>query len=152
MCECCLKPFKSARARNTHIGKIKECKDFYGVRFEQMRKDNKREQVKAWRKKTGNKRRLAKQREEYAVNPEKKREYSKNRARETKLDSNANLAKFHQDIEFGPEFICICCHAALDENEVLELDKKREEKIGPILLESCCEKREKDFNDPREKG
>ena len=48
---------------------------------------------------------------------------------EEKMNSDANLAKYYAEIEFGPEFICICCHASLDENQVLEFTDERKEKI-----------------------
>ena len=119
-CENCHKSFDSNRGRNTHIGKSKKgCKSHYGKRFEEMKKIRLRKNNTNFRKKYGIKKQLAREKERYARNPELKRKAnndyykknqeilstgSRNRARESKLDSDANLTKFHEETTFGHNF------------------------------------------------
>ena len=117
----------TSTALYNHISHSFKCKAFYGQRFEDMKKEKSDKRKKA--------------------NVKVMREAHQ----EKKMDSDANLARFYAEIEFGPEFICICCHASLDENQVLEFTEERKEKIGPTLFRDCCDKR-KEFNDPKEKG
>ena len=110
-----------------HISHRVDCKAFYGPRFEQMKYD----QTQRSR--------------------QKNLERNRNTYEEKKKDSDANLELFFTQTEVGPEFVCICCHSSLDENEVLEFTETREEKIGPDLFKDCCVKKP-DFYDPRGKG
>ena len=74
----------------------------------------------------------------YRKHQENKQEYARERARAKKGDSNSNLSKYHKETKFGPEFICICCHEGLFENQVLIFSKLREKKLGKKLIESAC--------------
>ena len=134
-CENCGKEFIETSLAN-HISHRPDCKTFYGPRLEEMKKKRNQERVRKFRKKNGLQRELEGQRRAYD---------------EKKKDSDANLAKYFKEIEFGPEFICICCHASLDENQVLVFTDERKEKIGQNLFETCCDIRQ-EFYDPREKG
>ena len=51
-------------------------------------------------------------------------------------------SKYHRDIEFGPEFVCICCHGAFFEDQVFVLTDKREGKIDPELMKKSCDRDE----------
>ena len=116
--KCKGRKFTSTALYN-HISHSSDCKAFYGKRFEEMKKENQ-----------------DKSRESDNKDQRKAKAYQKE-----KMNSDANLAKFYAEIEFGPEFICICCHASLDENQVLEFTEERKEKIGPTLFRDCCDKR-----------
>ena len=106
-----------------HISHRPDCKAFYGPRFEEMK-----------------------------LNEQKKRsDCMRNNYNIKKKDSDANLTLYHQDIEYGPEFVCISCHSGLFENEVLELTDQRRQKIDPKLFDKCCVQKP-DFYDPRGKG
>ena len=50
------------------------------------------------------------------------------------MDSDANLARYYEEIEFGPEFVCVCCHASLDENQVLSSLKIGKKKLAMLCL------------------
>ena len=69
---------------------------------------NEEERDRRCEKRIGNKTKSPRQKREYATNLEKKKEASRNNARESKHDSDANISKFYAETEFGPEFICIC--------------------------------------------
>ena len=156
------------QAMNTHIGMNKMgCKDHYGTRFDAIKRQGNRKRVQKCKKRIGNKILATRQKKEYANNPQNRKKnsnefynrnketiriVSRDRAREKRFDCNANLAKFHQETEFGPELIFICCHASLDENEVLEMTSQRKEKIRPDLYEDCCFIKTEEFHNPREKG
>ena len=60
-----------------HIAHVKECLDFYGPRFQEMKSEKNRHKVKIFRQKHGNEEELKKQRETYARNPQKKNRQSK---------------------------------------------------------------------------
>ena len=95
---------------------------------------------------------LKKQQEKYSTNPavkiRKRSYYQKNKAhlskvarekaRKKKADSDANMAKYEKSIRFGPEFVCICCHRCMFEDQVFVFTEKRKEKIGADLLKSSC--------------
>ena len=147
-----------------HIGQTKACKTHYGPRFKAMKALNEKERKQRLRARIGKEKVNEQQRQAYARNQEslrqKKRErYQENqetlskkareRAQEKKHDSDANLSKFYKDIEFGPEFICVCCHANLFETEVHDFTAEKQKSIAKKLYEDSCSKVE--FKDPRGK-
>ena len=119
-CEHCKKEFPS-KTFLIHISRKSDCKAFYGPRFEEMKKKKKHENVKRFRKKTDNQTEKVAKRKSYQVK---------------KMNSDANLARYYEEIEFGPEFVCVCCHASLDGNQVLEFTEDRKEKIGHALFKT----------------
>ena len=74
-CECCKKLFHSNAILN-HIGHNKKCKTFYGINFDEMKKEKKRERAREkkrrQRKRNGIEKELLKQRESYAKDPTKR--------------------------------------------------------------------------------
>jgi hypothetical protein len=124
---CCKRRTFTRTTLLKHIAHNFNCKAFYGQRFEEMKKENQNNN-------------------QNNMNKAARKAYQKE-----KMDSDANLARYYAEIEFGPEFICICCHASLDENQVLEFTEERKEKIVPTLFKDCCDKR-KEFYDPKGKG
>ena len=164
---------------------MKDCKMYYGKRFEQMKKERENERLQKLREKNDYREsELKKQRENYAQNHQetltrKRKNYTSNptakrkkarqhyqnnkdklrkeardKARAKKYDSDANMAKYEKSIEFGPEFVCVCCHGGFFEDQMLSLTDKRKIKIGSELIDKSCEIRkirEKCY-DPRNKG
>jgi hypothetical protein len=124
---CCKRRTFTRTTLLKHIAHNFNCKAFYGQRFEEMKKENQNNN-------------------QNNMNKAARKAYQKE-----KMDSDANLARYYAEIEFGPEFICICCHASLDENQVLEFTEERKEKIGPTLFKDCCDKR-KELYDTKGKG
>ena len=59
--------------------------------------------------------------------------YDKEKAERKKNDSDACLMQFEKDTQFGPEFVCVCCHAGLFEKQVLEFTDERKNKVGEDL-------------------
>ena len=66
-----------------------------------------------------------------------------------KMDSNNNvsanqrLTKFRKKVQYGPIFVCSCCHQELFENQVEEFKDKLKEQIdtaNPKIREECIEK------------
>ena len=58
-----------------HIGKNKECKEFYGQRFHEMKKQQATDRKARWRQNMSKRKKkmfLKKQRQQYAKDPEKK--------------------------------------------------------------------------------
>ena len=118
-----------------------------------MKKEEKKQRNKRYIEEHGTEK-LRRQREAYANNPQekiKKSQYynenqptmskaSRERAQAKKNDSDANLEKYEKETSFGPEFVCICCHKGLFENQVLEFNKKRESQICQDVLEKSCQK------------
>ena len=166
LCENCSKTMlKTSLLR--HIGKAKKCKKFYGPRFTEMKKEKKKQGKIKLRQKYGRESRekeLKKMREKYANNSENKKAYyqknreklrknAKDKAVSLRNDSNANMEKYNNSLEFGPEFACICCHGGFFEDQVWVLTSKRETKIGPDLMEKSCDKDEIKTNwyDPKNK-
>ena len=144
ICEGCNKEFTTVTLLK-HISHKPSCKTFYGARFEQMK------QREHDRRHTKEKRRTWKQKSREKLGTKKELENKRKSYEKQKKDSDANLKKFYQETEFGPEFICVCCHAMLDENQTLELTDERKRRIGKALLKDCCEIRN-DFYDPRGNG
>jgi hypothetical protein len=160
-----------------HIGKTKACKTHYGPRFKAMKAQNERERKQKSRARIGKEKVNEQQRQAYAKNSQKKKSYyqenqetlikksreryhenqetlskkAREKAQEKKRDSDANLSKFYKDIEFGPEFICICCHANLFEKEVHEFTDEKENSIAKKLYDDSCESKA-EFSDPRGEG
>ena len=60
-----------------HIGRSKDCKEFYGPRLDEMKQKKARERKRKSRDKNGIKKELKKQRESYASSSEKKRKEAK---------------------------------------------------------------------------
>lgn len=75
---------------------------------------------------------------------------AREKAREKLKDSDANLEKFKKAMEFGPEFVCVCCHRCLFEGQVNVFNKKLQAKINPKILHSSCIF-QKEFKDPQKK-
>ena len=76
-CEFCKKHWDSASLLK-HIGNSKDCKSFYGSRFELLKKDHRRQRKQWSRRDIGTEKELERKREKYASNPEekeKKRKY-----------------------------------------------------------------------------
>ena len=82
-------------------------------------------------------------RQHYQNNKEKLRKKARDKARDKaralRYDSEANMSKYKKSIEFGPEFVCVCCHGGFFEEQVWVLTEKRVEKIGPDLMKDSCE-------------
>ena len=53
-CEFCNKELPESSLL-IHIGTTKNCKNYYGKRFEEMKKEKNKERIKAWRKSNGKK-------------------------------------------------------------------------------------------------
>ena len=81
-CDHCKKNFTSETLLK-HIGHSDDCKDFYGVRFDDMKKEENRKRVALFRKKNGTRKELDQQIMNYASNP-KLREHKKKRYQEEK--------------------------------------------------------------------
>ena len=90
----------------------------------------------------------------YKKNKEQLRKDARDKARALRYDSAANMAKYKKSIEFGPEFVCVCCHGGFFEEQVLVLTDKRKKKIGNELICLSFEIKEIRENcyDPRNKG
>lgn len=122
--------------------------------YEEMRLENQRQnqnrKKKKYREKYGRSEELMRMREEYSKNPERQREASRQRAQNKKRDSSANLEQYTKETTFGPEFVCICCHKGLFENQVLEFNDKRKSQISPYIFKASCKPVDKSspFNDP----
>ena len=71
------------------------------------------------------KKKKEKSRAYFKQNKESLSKAARERAQLRKTDSNTNQAMFEKDTEFGPKFICICCHGAYFEKDVYELTEKR---------------------------
>ena len=78
-------------------------------------------------------------RQHYQNNKVKMREMARDKARALKYDSETYMAKYVKSIEFGPEFVCICCHGGFFEDQVLAFNEKRKNKIGSELNKRSCE-------------
>ena len=93
-------------------------------------------------------------RKHYQKNKEKLRKDARDKARALRYDSAANMAKYEKSIEFGPEFVCVCCHGGFFEEQVLVLTDKRKKKIGNELMGRSFEIKEirENWYDPRNKG
>ena len=167
-CEGCLVSFLKVSLLR-HIAHSKKCKEFYGPRFTDMKKQKKNEGQREFRKKKGREEELKKKREKHANNPKNQRAYDKayyqkhkqkkqknarDKAANLKKDSNANMEKYEKSKQFGPEFVCICCHGGLFEDQVLVLTEKRSNRIGPELMKKSCtvEEIEQNWYDPRDMG
>ena len=79
LCECCKKPFSNSTLLR-HIGQREACKEFYGPRFKDMKKEKGRKKVFRHRKKNQveSAKQWKKRKESYANSPdlkEKKRQY-----------------------------------------------------------------------------
>ena len=74
------------------------------------------------------------QRRRHANNPKLRRNANRESYARKKRDSDANLAQFHKDDQFGPEFICVCCHEGLFERQVHHFTDERKDKIGKDLI------------------
>ena len=139
-----------------HITKSEKCKKFYGPRFDEMKKEQKRERDRKKkqrrRNRNGTKEELKRQRDSYAKDPAKRKKkqdhYQENReelskeyrdrAREAKMDSEANDRKYHEAIKIGPLFVCVCCHCALFRENVKIFNDTLQNKIMPSVLEDSC--------------
>ena len=82
-----------------------------------MKKKKKHENVKRFRKKTDNQTEKVAKRKSYQVK---------------KMNSDANLARYYEEIEFGPEFVCVCCHA------LMEIKSWSSLRIGKKKLAMLC--------------
>ena len=71
-CENCQKTFPP-KSIFCHIGHNKKCKAFYGVRFDEMKKQQSREKTQRKRKRNGIEKELKSQGASYATNPLKRR-------------------------------------------------------------------------------
>ena len=71
-CESCKKALPK-KSLILHIGKSKDCKIYYGKRYDDLKKEKNKERVKLWRK-TNGKKELERQRELYKENIGKKEE------------------------------------------------------------------------------
>ena len=87
----------------------------------------------------------------YQDNKERLRTIARERAQSKRSNSDSNLQQFEKDTEFGPEFICVCRHAGLFENQVVEFTDERKNKIGEELLKLTCEFKT-EFYDPKQLG
>ena len=139
-----------------HITKSEKCKKFYGTRFDEMKKEQKRERDRKKKQRrrncNGTKEELKRQRDSYAKDPAKRKKkqdhYQENReelskeyrdrAREAKMDSEANDRKYHEAIKIGPLFVCVCCHCALFRENVKIFNDTLQNKIMPRVLEDSC--------------
>ena len=124
-CEQCGKSWEP-KTLLRHIGQNKECRKFYGARFDEMKRKKHKETMQRSREKKGTKEELKTQRESYAKNPAKRKKkqdasnkrYHENReelskeyrdkARAEKRNSVLNHKKYEESIKFGPLFICVC--------------------------------------------
>ena len=59
---------------------------------------------------------------------------NRERAREKKQNSDANLAMYEDEISLGPEFVCVCCNAGFFKHQVFEFTNKKKEQIKPENL------------------
>ena len=135
-CEKCHKWFPPVKLGQHISHSIKSgCKEFYGPRLQDLKKEN-----RSKRRKEAYNREKEKKRKSlyYSTNQDKIREKYRNKARAKKADSDENLSKYRQDTRFGPEFVCICCHEGLFENQVLIFSKSREKKLGQELIKDSC--------------
>ena len=143
-CESCDKSFKLLLV---HLGKVQKCKNFYGparldlIRLDLMKK--KKDLMKKVKKKVNSK--------YYEKNREKILGARKRKNMEAMKNSDSNRAKFDRAMQFGPEFVCVCCHNGRFENEVHEFVDKRQTNIKPKIIEASCIF-EGAFDDPRKKG
>ena len=126
-----------------HIGHNASCKDHYGARFDEMKRKQQSEKRQRYRKKIG-KEEVKEKNKEYLqrhrkkIGKEKHNERNRNYYQEKRDDSDANLARFYQETEFGPEFVCVSCHGGLFEKEVYEFTEARQQSIEPEILGSSC--------------
>ena len=111
-----------------------ECKLFYGPKFEEMKKKKCREKVQRFREKPGNREKeLEQKRKSYpGAQATKKKKYYDTR----KKDSTLNDLKYRKSIQFGPLFICVCCHAGLFKRNVKVFTKKLLNNIDPEILQN----------------
>ena len=85
------------------------------------------------------------------LNPCKKQEAARERVHNKKLNSDANLLKFEEETQYGPEFVCICCHECHFEKNVFEFTDDKKKKINPDVIEKSCDPKE-DIFDPGRQG
>ena len=113
-----------------------------------MKKKKCREKVQRFREKPGNREKeLEQKRKSYpGAQATKKKKYYDTR----KKDSTLNDLKYRKSIQFGPLFICVCCHAGLFKRNVKVFTKKLLNNIDPEILDSSCIFSE-EFMDPLEK-
>ena len=114
-----------------------------------MKKKKNREKVKRAHDKNPEKKKN-RSKKYYEQNREILSKKAREKAREKLKDSDANLEKFKKAMEFGPEFVCVCCHRCLFEGQVFVFDKKLQAKIDPKILHSSCIF-QKEFKDPQKK-
>ena len=95
-----------------------------------MKKKKNREKVKRAHDKNPEKKKN-RSKKYYEQNREILTKKAREKAREKLKDSDANLEKFKKAMEFGPEFVCVCCHRCLFEGQVFVFDKKLQAKIDP---------------------
>ena len=127
-CEACSKSFPE-RSILKHIGCTNSCKEFYGPKFDALKKQKNRKKVQRYRAKEGNwQKELGKQRQSYSKGMErkdkKKKYYEKLSAR--KKDSAYNHLQYKKGIKFGPLFVCVWCHAGLFQKSVTIFTEKNE--------------------------
>ena len=152
VCESCKKQGKQSTILR-HISHAKKCLEYYGPRFDEIKKEKRREDLRILQQKWRAKNLKRKEEENkiyYNANKENLREIARQRAQEIRKDSDKNLTRFEKDIEFGPEFICVCCHSALNEKEVLVITEKIKEKIDTTIWDSSVS--DEEFHDPRKQG
>ena len=68
-CEYCNKKVSDTTILR-HISQSKDCKSYYGPRFDQQKRDDNKERVRKFRKQHGTKKELDQQKKAYASNPD----------------------------------------------------------------------------------
>ena len=169
-CEKCDKMFLPTSILR-HIQHVKACKAFYGARIEDMKKKRKeefntnrdkekrkienknrsKEKIKITNKNRSKEKRKKSNEASYKKNEEVLRKTNREYAQNKRADSDVNLANFKKETEFGPEFICVCCHGSLFEKEVYDFNEKRRSLFTKNFLEDTCDFKD-EFYDPRGKG
>ena len=93
-CDFC-KTFWPPASILKHIGNVKNCKSHYGSKFDDLKKDHKRQSKQFYRKKEGTEKELEQQRKNYESDPKvkerKKKNYAKDKKRQTILEKKQEM-------------------------------------------------------------
>ena len=107
-----------------------------------MKKNKNRLKVQRFRAKPENyQQELASKRESYNKGTEKKdkkKQYYQKVSAARKKDSAWNHLQYKKAIQFGPIFVCVCCHSGLFQRGVKIFTEKLKSKIDPKVLKSSC--------------
>lgn len=125
LCESCKKSLPK-KSLILHIGKSKDCKTYYGKRYDDLKKEKNKERVKLWRK-TNGKKELERQRELYKEDSSK-REKKRNlwKEKQEKLENEQAEKNFERQmtvpVEKDDPFViqCLFCSKSFEYTSILK--------------------------------